>query len=94
MQFVYLDWNIFNKLEKIQELDAAEQAIYGQIDTAINNGSIVVPYSNAHISDLYRGFIKNPFYTPGHLSNIRKLTHNLCLTQYWDLTTIKINERN
>ena len=79
----YLDWNIFNKLEKIDQLNANEKEIYLKIKDEILIGRIITPYSNAHMSDLARGYRKNPEYTEGHLKTIEELTHNLCIVQYW-----------
>ena len=80
---VYCDWNVFNKLEHTAELEPNEQVIYEKIRQLLNDGKIVVPYSNAHISDLARGYRKNQTYAEEHLSNIRLFTHNLCITEYW-----------
>jgi hypothetical protein len=84
MSLIYLDWNIFNKLERISEIPPDEMPAYEYLFRLILDGDIVVPYSNAHINDLYRGYVKNPAFTPGHLENISHLTKQLCLTQYWD----------
>lgn len=45
---------------------------------------IIVPYSNAHLNDLFRGFLKKPDFIEGHLNNIERLTKNLCNCQYWN----------
>lgn len=86
---VYLDWNIFNKIEKRQTLPDNEQKIYLEIEAALLQKKIISPYSNAHISDLIRGYLKNPSYIEEHLQTLRRLTHNLCLTQYWGETKPK-----
>jgi hypothetical protein len=83
LSLIYLDWNIFNKLEHLSELNTQEIDDYIYIDAIISNKSFITPYSNAHINDLVRGYAKDPSYTPGHLLNITRLTNNLCLTQYW-----------
>jgi hypothetical protein len=80
---IYLDWNIFNKLEHLKDLESEIQPHYRLIYELIIKGYHVAPYSNAHISDLSRGYHKDPSFTPGHLANISNLTNNLCLTQYW-----------
>lgn len=77
---VYLDWNIFNKLE---HLDADAPNVYSMVDEMITSGQFSAPFSNAHINDLYRGYCKDQQYTKGHLDNIRRLTAGLCITQYW-----------
>jgi hypothetical protein len=80
---IYCDWNVFNKLEHVTELEFAEQAIYTAIKDLVITGAIIIPYSNAHINDLVRGYLKNPDYTAGHLENITTLTKNFCITEYW-----------
>ena len=93
MKFVYLDWNIFNKLEHLSTLSPDEQPAYQQLEKLILDGEISVPYSNAHINDLYRGYVKDKSYTPGHLANISRLTKDLCLTQYWGEKDVRWHHR-
>ncbi len=62
--YVYLDWNIFNKIEQIAELSGETEDLYQGIESAIISKKIITPYSNAHISDLIRGFKKNPKFYP------------------------------
>lgn len=84
MIYAYLDWNIFNRIEKIDsESDSSQKNIYSAIESAIHQGTIISPYSNAHINDLHRGYLKNPDYIENHLSIIEKLSNNLCIVQYW-----------
>lgn len=80
---VYLDLNIFDRIEKKNELEETEKELYNQLESIILEGKITTPYSNAHLNDLFRGFQKNPNYIEGHLRNIEKLTKNLCICQYW-----------
>ncbi len=80
---VYLDLNIFDRIEKKNSLSEPENEVYGELEKLILDEHIVVPYSNAHLNDLFRGFQKNPNYIDGHLANIQKLTKNLCICQYW-----------
>ena len=91
---VYCDWNVFNKLEHLLTIDGPDRGIYSEIDAKIKAGEIIVPYSNAHINDLARGYCKNPAYTPGHLQNITALTHNLCITEYWGEATVRWHYRD
>lgn len=51
--------------------------------SAIKEGKYHVPYSNAHLNDLIRGYKKNPNYIEGHLRIIEDVTNNLCICQYW-----------
>jgi len=83
MTHVYLDWNVFDKIEKIPELDDEEKQIYSQIENLIVVENLIAPYSNAHINDLIRGYNKNPIYIPQHLNTLQRLTENLCIVQYW-----------
>lgn len=93
-EYVYLDWNIFNKIEKRDELDTEERRFYDLIESLAIEGKIVCPYSNAHINDLYRGYLKNPNFVNMHFSTISRLTHNLCVVQYWGEKQSKWHFRN
>lgn len=86
---VYFDWNVFNKIEKIDELDSTERIIYTDILSLLKARKIITVYSNAHIHDLIRGFIKNPDYIETHLQTLSELTLNLCLTQYWGESKVR-----
>lgn len=77
MKHLYLDWNIFNKIEHNAD------PIYNEIENLITSGEFISPYSNAHMNDLIRGYRKNPNYIDGHLGILQRLTNNLCITQYW-----------
>lgn len=83
MKIVYLDWNVFNKIEKIETLNFDEQKIYKTIKELSFRNQAVFPYSNAHINDIHRGFLKNPTFIPVHLNTLKTLTNNLCIVQYW-----------
>jgi hypothetical protein len=80
---VYIDLNIFDRIEKKEKLEISEKTIYTEIENLILEKKIIVPYSNAHLNDLFRGFQKNPDYIDGHLNYIKKLTNDLCICQYW-----------
>lgn len=91
---VYLDLNIFDKIEKKENLVDNEKEIYKNIEELILNKKVTVPYSNAHLNDLFRGFQKNRNYIDGHLSIIQRLTNNLCICQYWGQNTTTWHYRN
>ena len=91
--FVYLDWNIFNKIEKLESLIDDEQKTYGFIKDQLLHEKIVTPYSNAHINDLARGYAKNSDYTEEHLNTITTLTNNVCMVQYWGEQKVKWHYR-
>jgi len=80
---VYLDLNIFDRIEKKEKLKVLEKTMYTEIENLILDKKIIVSYSNAHLNDLFRGFQKNSDYIEGHLNYIKKLTNNLCICQYW-----------
>ncbi len=80
---VYLDWNVFNKIEKKENLDPQEKSTYSLIEDLILQDKILTPYSNAHINDLLRGYQKSKEYVPKHLDTLKILSGNLCITQYW-----------
>lgn len=85
MKTVYLDWNVFNLIEKQSKLEKAEgqHDAFSRIEELILEGLITTPYSNAHINDLLRGYQKSKEYVPIHLQTLKRLTNNLCITQYW-----------
>src|SRR4051812_20499689 len=80
---VYLDWNVLNAIEKRDEQHSAIAHQLEWLEKHILQREIVVPYSNAHLNDLYRGFVKNKAFIDGHLYTLERLTGQLCLTQYW-----------
>ena len=92
--YIYLDWNVFNKIEKLDDLDEDEKHIYSKIEELIIEGKSISPYSNAHINDLLRGHANNPVYIPQHLNTIRRLTNNLCIVQYWGDTQTTWHHRD
>ncbi|MDF0716963.1 hypothetical protein PY092_12445 [Muricauda sp. 334s03] len=81
--YIYLDTNIFDRIEKKEKLSVEDCALYSKWEKLILDNTITVPYSNAHLNDLFRGFQKDPNYISGHLYNIERLTKNLCICQYW-----------
>lgn len=83
MNHVYLDWNIFNKIEKSNGLENEEKCLYAHIENLILENKIICPYSNAHINDLVRGYEKIQDYIHIHLATLKRLTNNLCIVQYW-----------
>ena len=91
---VYLDTNIFDRLEKIDVLEVIEKENYLKLYDTIIYGKISVPYSNAHLNDLYRGYLKNPIYIEKHLSTLDALTKDLCICQYWGDTEALWHRRN
>ena len=91
---VYLDWDVFDRIEKIVQLDNQKRAIFQRIEQLILDKHIVTPYSNAHINDLLRGYSKYPRYIGGHLEILKKLTQNLCIIQYWNRENVTWHYRD
>ncbi|TCC99759.1 hypothetical protein EZ449_21340 [Pedobacter frigidisoli] len=91
---VYLDLNIFDQIEKIHRLEKPEKGYYESLLGMIEGNQVTTAFSNAHLNDLFRGYQKNPEYINGHLENIRKLTKNLCICQYWDESKVTWHYRD
>lgn len=81
--YTYLDWNVFNKIEKLNELNGIEKEIYNKLEQHVLNDNVIAPYSNAHINDLKRGLEKSQEYIKGHLTTLHRLTKDLLLVQYY-----------
>jgi|GEM_PF-810766 len=92
--YIYLDWNVFDRLQKIQQLNDSDKEAFTFINNLIKQQNVVVPYSNAHINDLIRGYKKNPTYTQGDLSFITQITGNLAVVQYWGHDQVTWHQRD
>ncbi len=91
---VYFDLNIFDRIEKKASLPKPDEELYTELEDLVLNKKITVPYSNAHLNDLSRGYKKNPKYVKGHLDYIEKLSNNLCICQYWNRKEATWHYRN
>lgn len=80
---VYIDLNIFDRLEKFAKISEVDKPNYQILLTLLTDKKIITAYSNAHLNDLFRGYQRNPDYIDGHLNNIKKFTDDLCICQYW-----------
>lgn len=83
MIYAYLDWNVFDRIEKKENLEEGQYNTFSKIEKIIVDNKIICPYSNAHINDLLRGHVKTPTFIPKHLETLSRLTNNLCIVQYW-----------
>lgn len=81
--YLYLDWNVFNNLEKRNSLVENESRVYHDLYDIVTNKTVICPYSNAHLNDLIRGYKKDPSYIQGHFNILEEITGNLCICQYW-----------
>lgn len=91
---LYFDWNIFDKIEKIDRLPDNEKEEYQFLKDIILTKQAIIPYSNAHINDLLRGFKKNPEFTQKHIDNIKFVTNDLLIIQYWGRETVTWHNRD
>lgn len=80
---VYLDWNVFDRVEKRNSLVEQDRHLYTDLYNRIVKKEIICPYSNAHLNDLIRGYKNNSSYISAHLKIISELTNDLCICQYW-----------
>jgi hypothetical protein len=91
---IYLDWNVYNKIEKTEDLPVEEKEAFLKIASLCETQQIICPYSNAHINDLLRGYRKNPGYIQGHLKTLATYTNHLCIVQYWGQAKVSWHYRN
>lgn len=98
MNYIYLDLNVFDKIEKIEQLSPEEAEPYQYILNFLKDGTYITFYSNAHISDLIRGYNNSPSgdttAVQGHLQNLSNLTNNRCMCLYWNEIDVKIDTRD
>lgn len=96
--FIYLDLNVFDRLEKLERLSPEEAETYQYLLDCLRSGEFQTMYSNAHINDLIRAFNNSPSgdttALEGHLHNLSVLTNNLCICQYWNEENVRIENRN
>jgi hypothetical protein len=92
--YAYIDWNIYNKIEWKDKLTAKEYNLYNELENQILSNKIIVSYSNAHLNDIFRGYKKNPAYINNHLKNIKRLSNDLCICQYWNSEHANLHYRD
>ncbi len=61
---VYLDWNVYDRIEKIESLLSNQKELYRNLVKFLSREDIYVPYSIAHLNDIRRGHLKNPDFSP------------------------------
>jgi len=94
IMIVYIDLNVFDRLEKVDKLEYPDKGFYQILFSLLKDKKIVTAYSNAHLNDLFRGYKKNPTYIEGHLNNIKSFTNNLCICQYWGEKAVRWHFKN
>lgn len=72
---VYLDWNVFSRLE---HKDSIQQYLTILLNT---KSKFLIPYSEAHLLDLYRSYKKVGYEgIEGHLNKIERYSNSIFLT--------------
>ncbi|GAA0874393.1 hypothetical protein GCM10009118_08010 [Wandonia haliotis] len=98
MNYIYLDLNVFDRIEKRQRLSKEEAEPLELIYKLIENETLAAVYSNAHISDLVRAYENSPSgdtsQLNGHIEHIGALTKNLCMCLYWNEVDVKVETRD
>lgn len=91
---IYLDWNIFDRVEKLERLNEEDKKIYSRLYSILEEEHNYTPYSNAHLRDLFRGYKKKPEFIYGHLEILERVTKNLCICQYWNKKNVTLHYRS
>lgn len=91
---VYIDLNVFDRIEKINRLESPEKELYQCLLDMIKSDQVITAYSNAHLNDLFRGYQKNPAFINSHLNNLKTLTKDLCICQYWGNANVTWSRRD
>jgi len=98
MVYIYVDLNVYNKLENLNKLNSNEKEIFNFLDSYLRSGESLALYSPSHVSDLIRGLKNNPSksqkFIEGHLENIQSYTGDLCISQYWNKESVQIHKRD
>lgn len=98
MNYIYLDLNVFDQIEKIERLTPEQAEPYQLILNFLHSGELTTVYSDAHIHDLIRGYNNSQLggkdSLNGHLQNLSSITNNLCMCLYGQQTDIKVDYRD
>ncbi len=98
MNYIYLDLNVFDRLEKLEKLSLEETKPYQSIIEYLQSGTLTAVYSNAHIGDLIRADKNRPTgdtsVLEGHLRNISNLTNNQCMCLYGGKVDVTVDHRD
>ncbi|WP_343633975.1 hypothetical protein [Fluviicola sp.] len=84
MYSIYLDLNIFDRIEKIQRVSSDEAEPYKFLVHCLKSGDFYTHYSHAHITDLVRAYKpEDTTKLEGHLKNIGDLSNHvyICLSE-------------
>jgi hypothetical protein len=86
MDYIYLDLNVFDQIEKIDKLTPEKAEPYQTILNFLQSDTLTTVYSDAHIYDLIRGYNNSPSGNKDtfnrHLQNLNSITKNLCMCLY------------
>jgi hypothetical protein len=88
MEKVYLDWNVFTNLQSRNSLSNLEdKKKFENLDALLfaHKDEIAIPYSNAHLKDLLRGYSEDTItMVKNSLDFLSSITNNFSLVQYWN----------
>jgi len=82
-RYIYIDSDVFDCLEKRATRSDEIRVLYDMLYTELKKPNTFVPYSNAHLSDLGRGYRNDPSFIQGHLNIRSEISKGLCIVQYW-----------
>lgn len=95
---MYLDWNVITTLRQTESLTNKEDLIMFQSLSRVINSlrdKFIIPYSNGHLNDLLKNHRKGELErVEQSLEFISLLTHDVCLTQYWNDAVAIWHNRN
>lgn len=97
MEYIYLDLNVFDRLEKFDKLTPQEAEYYKCILDCLESGEYNTLYSDAHINDLIRAHnnsLEDLTKFNNHLQYISGLTNNQCICLYGGHTDVKFEPRD
>jgi hypothetical protein len=83
--FIYLDWNVVSDMLYHEGKSETEKVMFAQLASILlNHPQIVIPYSNAHLSDIMKS------YRQGERERVQEKLHalsdftkDLCISLYW-----------
>ena len=83
--FIYLDWNVVSDMLYQEGKSEEEKVLFAQLASILlNHPQIVIPYSNAHLSDIMKSYRQGERERVGDkLGALSDLTKDLCISLYW-----------
>ncbi len=94
--FIYLDWNVYSDMLYQEGKSKEEEVEFAQLASILlHHPEIVVPYSNAHLSDIMKSYRKGERErVVEKLTAISDLTKDLCISLYWGKKEPEFHKRD